>query len=235
MNLLLLRESDFVSDTRAVVGERRAAHLIAVKKAVPGMTIPAGRINGNIGQATITHVSQHSIEIDLDLMRPPPDPLPLTLILALPRPKVLRRLVQSITTFGIKHLVIMRTWHVEKSYWQSPFLAHEQLEKRMILGLEQAGDTMMPRVEFRKRFRPFVEDELPRWITGSSAIVADPGAPEACGHGLKSPVVAAIGPESGFTPAELDMLTGAGFARRNLGERTIRVEEVVGVLVGRLF
>ena len=63
---------------------------------------------------------------------------------------------------------------VEKSFWQSPFLQPEALEQQMILGLEQARDTLMPEIHLRKRFKPFVEDELGEIIKGSQALVAHP-------------------------------------------------------------
>ena len=95
------------------------------------------------------------------LDRPPPAPAPVRLLLALPRPKALRRVLQGVAAIGVKHVVLLNSWRVEKSYWASPALAPAALREQLVLGLEQGGDTRLPRVELRRRFKPFVEDELP--------------------------------------------------------------------------
>src|SRR5690606_37253975 len=101
-----------------------------------------------------------SVELDVTLEEAPPPPLPCTLVLALPRPKVLRRTLQSVAALGIKSIVLLNACRVEKSYWQTPVLGAEQLRDELILGLEQARDTILPAVKQARLFRPFVEDEL---------------------------------------------------------------------------
>ena len=44
-----------------------------------------------------------------------------------------------------------------------------------------------------------------------------------------------VGPEGGFIDYELETLRGIGFESVNLGERAMRVEPVIPLLVGRLF
>ena len=64
---------------------------------------------------------------------------------------------------------------MDKSYWQSPFL--HQLDDYVTLGLEQAGDTIAPEIQLYKRFKPFVEDVLPTFISDQKpAYVAHPYA-----------------------------------------------------------
>lgn len=126
------------------------------------------------------------------------------MILALPRPKVLNRVIQHATAMGIKEIYIIKTWRVEKSYWDSPMLEEENLNNQMITGLEQGKDTIMPVINIRKRFKPFIEDELPSIIDGSLALVAHPVSEIPCPREVKSPVTLAIGPEGGFIPYEID-------------------------------
>ena len=161
-------------------------------------------------------------------------PLAVTLLLALPRPKALRRLLQGITAFGIKRVILLNTARVDKSYWSSPLLTTAAIREQLLLGLEQARDTRLPEVLLRPRFRPFVEDEL-RQLTGDSlCLVAHPGSDRPCPCAVSQPVTLAIGAEGGFIPFEVDLLQAQGFLPVQLGIRPLRVESAVPALLGRL-
>jgi RsmE family RNA methyltransferase len=172
------------------------------------------------------------LEVAFD--QPPPPPAPLHLLLALPRPKVLRRVLQCAAAMGVKTIVLVNTWRVERSYWQSPALAPAALCEQLLLGLEQGGDTMLPALELRRRFKPFVEDELPARLRGRRALVAHPGATAPCPRALAEPATVAIGPEGGFIAYELEALQALGFTPVSLGPRALRVEHAVPALLGRL-
>jgi len=234
MNMLLLLEPDFIAPGRVRLAGRRLDYVRLVHHAGPGDTLRVGALNGRMGSGTVTAISDTAMEMQVSLSDDPPAPLPMTLLLAMPRPKVLRRLVQGITAMGIKHVYIMRTWRVEKSYWQTPLLDEKVLLDAMCLGLEQARDTVLPRIEVRRQFRPFAEDELPSIVKGTLALVAHPGAAQACPRGVGRPVTLAIGPEGGFIPYEIEALQKAGFTPVSMGERTLRVEQAVPALVGRI-
>src|SRR5436305_1788729 len=157
MNLVLLFEDDFVADDVAVVRGRRAEHIARVHRAVEGDVLVAGSANGRIGSGTITKMTSDSVEMRVSLERDPPAPLPLTLILALPRPKVLNRVIASATSLGVKEIHLINAWRVEKSYWKSPKLTDASLREQCVAGLEQARDTVFPRITLHRFFRQFVE------------------------------------------------------------------------------
>jgi hypothetical protein len=139
MNLIVLFEDDFIGDTRHVrLRGRRHAHVLGVHRAQVGETRRVGLLDGRLGTARITLLSGDALEMDVTLNRPPPPPLPLTLLLALPRPKSLKRVLQAVTAMGVKRIVLMNAWRVEKSFWESPVLQPETLREQMVLGLEQA-------------------------------------------------------------------------------------------------
>jgi RsmE family RNA methyltransferase len=234
MNMLLLFEPDFVAPGRVRLAGRRLEYVRSVHHVGPGDTLRVGALNGRMGSGTVTAISDTAMEMQASLADDPPAPLPLTLLLAMPRPKVLRRLVQGITAMGIKRVYIMRTWRVEKSYWQTPMLEEKKLLDEMYLGLEQARDTVLPRIEVRRQFKPFVEDEVPVIAGDTLRLVAHPGAGQACPRGVGQPVTLAIGPEGGFIPYEIEALRKAGFTPVSMGERTLRVEQAVPALVGRI-
>lgn len=235
MNLALLFDEDFVAPDRVVLRGRRLEHMKSVLGAAVGDHLPVGRVNGQMGRGELVKLTASEAELTVVLDQPPPPPLPLTLILAMPRPKMLRRILQTSATLGIKDIWLINSYKVEKSFWQTPWLSDENLRENLTLGLEQAKDTIMPRVQIRKLFKPFVEDELPALLEGKQALVAHPGTSTACPTHLNQAAALCIGPEGGFTPYEVGKLEEAGCQSVHLGPRILRVETAVPVLVSRLF
>lgn len=236
MNLILLSADDFVSSNRARLHDaRRVQHILQIHKARVGDQLKVGMLNGLMGTAEVTAVGDQEVVLETFLQQQPPSPLPLRLILALPRPKMLKRILQNCATLGVKEIILINSYRVEKSYWQTPILDAESIREHLILGLEQGGDTMMPELRQVKRFKPFVEDELPLLIQGSRALVAHPYTQLACPRQVDGAVTLAIGPEGGFIPYEVDLLSRCGFEAVHLGERILRVDTAIPFIISRLF
>ncbi|MEW5743927.1 MAG: 16S rRNA (uracil(1498)-N(3))-methyltransferase [Nitrospirota bacterium] len=236
MNLILLSEDDFIEPPHRVrLRGRRFTHIAEVHRAAAGDELAVGLLNGPAGTGRIVSVARDSIDMELHLDRTPPPPLPVTLVLALPRPKVLKRALVAAATLGIKRIFLINAYRVEKSFWKSPVMSRENVREYLMLGLEQARDTVMPDVSLRPRFKPFVEDELPEIARGSIALVAHPAASDPCPRSVQRPVVAAIGPEGGFIPYEIDLLRACGFTSVSLGARILRVETALPFFIAKLF
>ena len=235
MNLLLLEEVDFIAADRVVLADRRFTHMQEIHGVEVGDTLRVGQVNGLMGKATVLRLAGHEAELQVAFDRPPPAKLPLTLVLAVPHPKMLRRLFQTVATLGVTRLILVNSYKVEKSFWQTPFLNPETIRENLILGLEQARDTVLPEVIVEKRFKPFVEDRLPAIAAGTLGLVAHPGPYPACPRAVESPVTLAIGPEGGWIPYEVDLLGKAGLAPVQLGDRILRVETAVTALLSRIF
>jgi 16S rRNA (uracil1498-N3)-methyltransferase len=236
MNLILLQVTDFIEGTtRVQLDGRRLRHIREVHRASVGDELCVGLAGGLIGTGVVTFSTGTSVEMDVCLDRTPPEMLPVTLVLALPRPKVLKRVLIGAASMGVKRIILINSFRVEKSYWQSPALQEENIEKQLILGLEQARDTVMPEVLLRHRFNPFVEDELPGIIQETLPVLADPSGAVPCPREVSGPVTLAVGPEGGFTAYEFEKLVSTGFSAVNVGKRILRVETAVPVLLSRLF
>ena len=233
MNLILLFPEDFVADGAVRLTGRRLAHVRGVHRAAVGDALVVGVAGGGIGTGVVTRLDSEALELRVAIDSGPPSALGVTLVLALPRPKVLNRVVASVASMGVKQIFLVNAWKVEKSYWKSPRLSEENLLLQRVLGLEQARDTVLPSIELRRLFRPFVEQELPAIIAGTRAVVAHPAgdAPPLAGDGR--PVTLAIGPEGGFVEAEIASLRAIGFETVSLGERILRVETAVAVALTR--
>jgi RsmE family RNA methyltransferase len=234
MNCILLPKN-----TTTIRDELQIRHIHKVLKAKEGDTLTVGGIGGNIGKATIAKMGRDEVVLtDVVLDKNPPAKLDLTVVLALPRPKVLRRLIMDMTSLGVNRIIIVNSYRTQKSYWQSPLL--ERIDEFVFEGLQQAVDTVPPVIEFKKRFKPFVEDEFSALLSETDdAVVAHPyaehswkGYLDALKKQQKMPKVLCIGAEGGWIAYEVDLLRKHGCKAVSLGERILRTETVVSVLLG---
>jgi len=237
VNLLLLDPAEVAPDGTARVEGRRAAHLLDVLRAGPGSRLPAGALGGRMGEAEVLAVEGRAVRVAVRLDRDPPPPSPVSLLLGLPRPKVLRRVLQAAAAAGVKEVVLLGSWRVEKSYFGSPLLAPEAMRAELRLGLEQGRDSRLPGVRVRRLFKPFVEDELDAWRPGARRLLAHQGAAaplEGLARGAAPEAILAVGPEGGWTPYEAGQLEARGFAPFSLGPRALRVDAAVPFALGQV-
>ena len=235
MNCILLPQN-----TKTITDKEQIKHIKEVLKSKVGDSLTIGEMGGNLGKATISQINDNEVLLtDVILDKKPPAKLDLTVILALPRPKVLRRLIMDMTSLGVNKLIIVNSYRTQKSYWQSPLL--NRIDEFVFEGLQQAIDTVPLEVEFKKRFKPFVEDDFPALL--GNAVIAHPYATQSWKtylDELKSkssdketmPKVLCIGAEGGWIDYEVDLLCKHGCTAVSLGERILRTETVVSVLLG---
>lgn len=235
MNLVLLLPEDLIAPDRARLTGRRLAHVREVHRAAVGEELVVGLLNGMMGRGRVLRLDDAALELDLALDELPPPKLPLTLLIAVPRPKVLNRVVAAAASMGAARIVLLNAWKVEKAYWGSPRMQPGNLREQLLLGLEQAKDTMLPELRLARLFRPFVEDELPGLLAGGTGLMAHPGTGAAPPKALAAPVTLAIGPEGGWVEAEVQSLLNAGLKPLDLGPRILRTETALAALVGKLF
>ena len=234
MNIVLLDPRQTEAEFWSISSTRQLEHLQQHLQIQVGDTLKVGIREGQRYLTEIVEISEKAARLKPLQEEAVPEKLPVTLIVALPRPKVLRRLIMDSVTLGVEKIILLHSYRVDKSYWQTPFL--QQLNHYIELGLEQAGDTVAPKIELYKRFKPFVEDILPGLIsTDCPAYVAHPYAEQAMPFAIEHPCTIVIGPEGGFIPYEIDLLIKNGCQAVSLGNRIIRTETVIPYVLGRLF
>lgn len=234
MNIVLLDPRQTETELWSITSTRQLEHLQQHLQIQVGDTLKVGIREGQRYLTEIVEISEKAVRLKPLQQETVPEKLPVTLIVALPRPKVLRRLIMDSVTLGVEKIILLHSYRVDKSYWQTPFL--QQLNHYIELGLEQAGDTVAPQIELYKRFKPFVEDILPGLITSSRpAYVAHPYVEQAMPFAIQHPCTIVIGPEGGFIPYEVDLLIKNGCQAVSLGNRIIRTETVIPYVLGRLF
>lgn len=238
MNILLFEHRERLQDNPDFIridGER-FEHITQVQKFVVGDSLVVGEINGDVGEGEIVEISEDACLIEIHLTDTPPAHPEATVIMALPRPKMLKRILVDLSMVGIKHIVIMNSFGVQKSYWNSPLLTEESLRNYCLRGLEQSRDTLLPTITLEKRFKPFIEDRFETLCQGSQGhvILAQPDAEKICPQPINAPFTLIIGPESGFIPYEVDLMSNHGATAYTVGHRHLRVETAAMFLLGRL-
>lgn len=253
MNCLLLPPDAFVDQLQSsnahgqqfaqaiIANTAQIQHIKAVLGAKVGDSIKIAQQGGNLGSGVIRQLSEKTVILsDVVLDCPPPKKLDLTVILALPRPKVLRRLIMDMTALGVAQIILINSYRSEKSYWQSPLLS--RLDEFVHDGLQQAGDTIAPTIRCKKRFKPFVEDELAQYLDGGIGLVAHPYSDQSFAEFIYSaaqpvsvplPTLLCIGAEGGWIDYEVELLKNQGCHAVSMGDRILRTEAAVNVLVGQ--
>ena len=240
MNLLLFEQQELNGNSRLQLkgNDRRAQHIRNILDLHVGDTVRVGEVNGNQGEGIILRIDDHGVEMEIDLVESPRHDRNITLVLALPRPIMLQRILKQATVMGVRTFHLIRSEKVQKSYFQSNILKQESIRNILLQGLEQAMDTHLPEVHVHKRFKPFVEDVVPKMASGSFLLAhpeADLTLPEIYNKGsLCNELVLAIGPEGRWNDFEVQLFMDQGFFGFSVGSRILHVDTAVLVLLSQV-
>lgn len=226
MNVLLFADNQRAGE-RFLLSPAQTKHVRTVLKAQSGDRLRIGAINGFLGHGLL--VNDDSVEIE-DLSTPPPEKIDLDIILALPRPKNLRRCLRALSNYGVQNIHIVHSYRVEKAYWQSPLLAAPVLQQALLDGLEIAGDSILPNLQFHRYFKPFVEDVAAKFQHECKLVTAKDGTNDQQKLRASASTIVAIGPEGGFLPYETELFQANGFESINLGTRILSVENALSAV-----
>src|SRR5215207_1934856 len=221
MNLILCEPDEVGADSVATLTGARAVHVREVLRAEPGDSVRLGLIDGPRGQGEVITIDDDRVVLRCRFDVAAPAAPAVDLLLALPRPKVLRRLWAQLAALGVRRIMLSNAERVERNYFDTHVLDEAIYRPLLIEGLQQAGDTRLPRMSIHRQFRRLVEDGLGPAATGERRLVAHPGS----GASLRTlasgtppgQVLLAIGPEGGWNAFELELLARHGFEAIGLG------------------
>jgi 16S rRNA (uracil1498-N3)-methyltransferase len=238
MNLILFESGE--ADTAGVVTLTgpRAEHVRSVLRARVGDAIRIGVVDGPSGRGAVIAIEDDRVVVRCDLDAAVPALPAVDLLLALPRPKVLRRLWAQVAALGVGRILLTNAARVERNYFDTHVLDAATYRPLLIEGLQQAGDTRLPRVSIHRQFRVLVEDRLGAAPDDERRLVAHPGSQGSLLTMAAGPpdrrVLLAIGPEGGWNGFELDLLARHGFETVGLGPRTLRTDTACVALLAVL-
>lgn len=217
--------------------DTRFQHIKKVLKLQTGSAFKAGIINGEKGTAVITDFSQEQLTAHFTAFQTVVDtasvPLPrIRLILGFPRPIQLRRILRDTMGLGIEALYLIGTELGEKSYQQADIAAESEIERLLIEGACQAGDTLIPAVyrahslrHFFERYGDTVKPEHVRAVLDVPPVAAD-SLTALPWTGTVS-LWLAIGSERGWSQQERETFAEHRFCAYGMGHRILRTETAV--------
>lgn len=243
MNRILFEASEMSGDA-VTVSDVRAEHILDVLHGEVGQVLKTGIVNGLIGEGVITSIRERTVTLECKHTRAA---LPswVDLILAPPRPRAMKRLLPQLATLGVGRIILVGAQKVEKAFWGAQLLKEEVYHPLLVEGLMQGGTTELPRIECYRSFTNYIKNHLAEDFPASHRLVAHPtkeNAPEGLsaaaipgsGSEVARRPLLAIGPEGGWTDAELELLFDNGFTPFSLGERILRTDTALIAILGKL-
>jgi RsmE family RNA methyltransferase len=197
-------------------------------------------LDGPKGKAAIENIDNKKVVLIITELNdlPAPKKPEITLICALPRPQTLKKILFTSAMMGVTSLHLIRSNRVEKSYFDSPLLAPENHSRFIIEGLMQGKLTRPPEIIIHRRFKPFVEDYLPTVIKSDAVcLLPEPKSDRMLKGIIKNrpdKMVIALGPEGGWVPYEIELMTNKGFVPIQLGPWILRVEHALTAILAQM-
>ncbi len=207
-----------------------AHHLGAVCRVRPGDPVCLFNGDGHEYPGRVVEVTRRDVSIEVLSIESPQRELPFKLQVAVPLPRGDRAvfLVEKLTELGVTVMTILST---ERSVVTPREAKRDRLERHVIEASKQCGRNTLMRIEPMRPWHEFVRDEsLPTVRLLAHPRLTAPGLD----HPANGDVVAAVGPEGGFSEDELSAAMAAGWQPIDLGPRILRVETAAMVLAARL-
>ncbi len=251
MNICLFEQEEI--DRPLAASDERAQHIIKVLHKGVGDSFYAGVIGGQAGTATITKIDG-AIHFTFTPQSDGKPLFPLHMIIGFPRPIQLKRLLRDMAALGVSSVRLCGTELGEKSYLKASLSDPAEVYKMLLDGTVQAASAHVPKpfvyptlaacldalaAEAGTDSSPKSADGLESVASlksGSLKLALDNVDPKTSLHAFLQdnppkdrPVLAAIGSERGWSPAERALLEERGFVRLGMGSRIMRTETAATV------
>jgi RsmE family RNA methyltransferase len=204
--------------------------------------VKVGILGGLRGEAVVLEASPERVRFEVNVTEKALAPAKIDLIVGVSRPQTLKKVIQAAVMFGVNSLHFVRSELGEKSYLQSRSLDPDQVLDETVKALEQVWDTRSPEIVVHRAFSYFMEQKLQTIESAAGAhvskFIAHPThsslATADVSENPESHSLVAIGPERGWSDAEVQLFIEKGFRPVGLGERVVRVELALVYLLGKL-
>ena len=194
-------------------------HLATVRRIRAGDRVVLFNGDGREYPARIEAIERKQVVLVVLTIETPNRELPFRLELAAPMPKGDRGdfLVEKLTELGVTDLVPLRT---ERSVVHPRETKLDRLQRAVIEASKQCGRNVLMRIHELTNWESYsVRADLPK-----VRLMAQPGGEPMSRFDSNAGMCCAVGPEGGFSVAEVELATQAGWRAVELGPRILRVE-----------
>jgi len=210
-----------IAGERAVLTGDEARHLSAVMRAAVGDEVTLFDGSGAEFLARVAAIRKAAVELSIVARHEISRELPfaMTLAVALPKGERQKWLIEKATELGVTRLVPLIT---ERGVAQPVESALDRLRRAVIEASKQCGRNRLLEIASASPVAEFFAAAP----TSAARLIADPSGESLAEHDVSpnTELIAAIGPEGGFTPAELILASTNGWHSVSLGSRILRIE-----------
>ena len=204
----------------AVIQGPEAHHLAAVRRFRAGDRVILFNGDGCEYPAEVVAVDRKSVALQVVAIENPQRELGSRLEVAAPLPKSNRSdfLIEKLTELGVTDFIPLRT---KRSVVHPHGAKLDRLRRAVIEASKQCGRNVLMRIGELSDWSDYCcQAALPsaRWLGHTTGVDAMPDTSR------RADVAVAVGPEGGFTEAELESAWTAGWKSVSLGPRVLRVE-----------
>lgn len=215
-------------DGRAVLEGDEARHLARVLRAAVGDEVTVFDGRGGAWTARVARIGRDAVALDVGAALPAAAAPPRTLTLAVALPKGDRQkwMVEKLTELGVARLLPLVT---VRGVAEATDAARARLERGVIEACKQCGrDTLM------EIGAAVTLDTLAASAPTARRLIGVPGAAPLDAGATGADVLAAVGPEGGFTPEEVAAAVRGGFLPVAVGPHVLRVETAAIAVAAKL-
>lgn len=200
-------------------------HLANVLRAGPGSALVLFNGDGADYPTTVLALDRKTARLHIDARVPNPSesPLHLTLYQALLKGEAFERVLQKATELGVQRIVPLLS---QRCAAKGARL--ERWRGIVIASAMQCGRSRLPELDEPRPLAEALRDEAPvRWLFSPHH------GPSPAPAGSASALALLIGPEGGFSDAEVAEAVAAGWQCQRLGPRILRADTAATVALAR--
>ena len=197
-----------------VLPQEEAHHLIHVLRLSEGDTVALFDGNGRAANATVAHITGDAVELVVgDALPANESALDMTLAVAVPKGDTMSLTVQKLTELGVTTIQPLVSDNGEMPR-DAIVKRIERWQRIALEAAKQCGRSRLPSIEPPRTFEE---------IAHHGALLLTPGAPPLSESPPASTIVF-VGPEGGWSEAELHVASDRNLSVFGLGPRTMRTE-----------
>ncbi len=221
MNALVIEKNE-IENSQVTISDQRFLHLTEVVKVGLGDELKLTIIDKGLSTGKIIHIDHKSLVIQIGNIKQGLY-FPIEFIIGASRPQTLKKVIEHGATQGISKFHIVQCSLSEKSYLKSKVLQEDQFKKLALLGISQSTVFYkLPEVVIHHSL-----EKLLKSITTRQRLILSPKTAQSASFEnivISDPSTFAIGPERGWTEAEVDLFKKYDFLEVAISPSILRVE-----------